>query len=60
VLGFKSKNLVVGLLRDSLALVGGGIELFGLLVAYLDVFVVSVIDSDLIFHFLPHDINLLS
>lgn len=60
MLGFQSEDLVIGLLGNSLSLIGGLIKLLCSLVGNLDVFTISVVNSDLVSHLLSHDINLVS
>jgi hypothetical protein len=60
MLGFKGKDLIVGLLRNSLSLICGSVEVLCLFIGNLDIFAIDIVDSDLISHFLSHNINLVS
>lgn len=60
VLGFQSEDLVIGFLGNSLSLIGGLVELLCSLVGNLNVFAITVVNSDLVSHLLSHYINLVS
>jgi hypothetical protein len=58
--GLECEDLIVGLLRDSLSLIGCPIEVLGLLIGNLDILSIDLVNSNLVPHLLPHDIDLLS
>ena len=60
VLGLEGEDLIVGILRDSLGLLGSLIELQGFLVNLTELFVVALIYARLVPLLFSHDVDLLA